>query len=152
MQPYEEEHIETVRPAAQPVQPVQQVPAQPVAPVAPVTTTDYVRHSATVVKPYNYRLERGIWFAVGLIDALIAIRFFMRLLGASSDSAFVRFIYGITGPLVAPFRGIFPESGTGTYILEPASVIAILIYALIAWALIALLRILAAPRGHRPTP
>jgi len=144
MQPYEEEHVETVVPVSRPVQPVEaSVPVQPVA-------TEYVRHSATVVRPHDHRLERGIWFLVGLIDALIAIRFFMRLLGASNDSGFVRFIYGITAPLVAPFRGIFPESGQGSYILEPASIVAILIYALIGWALIALIRILSANRGTRP--
>ena len=144
MQPYEEEHIETVRP----VQP--QAPVAPIQGVQPAGSSEYVRHSATVVRPYNHRLERGIWFLVGLIDTLIAIRFFMRLLGASSDSGFVRFVYGITGPLVAPFRGIFAESGQGTYILEPAAIVAILIYSLIGWALIALIKILSAPRGDRP--
>ena len=96
------------------------------------------------------RLENATWFAIGLVDSVIAIRFFMRLLGASYEAPFVRFIYGGTVPLVAPFRGIFPEPGQGTSILEPAAIVAILVYALMAWALIALIKILSAPRGERP--
>jgi uncharacterized protein YggT (Ycf19 family) len=150
MEPYEEDHIETVGPAARPVQPLDSaVPVRPMTAVQPVATA-YYSHSERVVRPYNYRPERAIWFVVGLVDSLIAIRFLMRLLGASFDAAFVGFIYGITAPLVAPFRGIFAESGQGTYILEPAAVVAILIYALIGWAVITLIRILSAPRGERP--
>lgn len=150
MEPYKEEHVEAVGAAVQPVAaPLDPgTLAQPPAPLQPVAA-EYYRHSATVVRSYNHRLERGIWFAVGLIDSLIAIRFFMRLLGASYDAPFVRFIYGITSPLVAPFRGIFAESGQGTYILEPASLVAILIYALIGWALIALIRIVSAHGSNR---
>jgi len=47
---------------------------------------------------------------------------------------------------VAPFRGIFQSSGSGNYVLEPESLIAIAIYILIAWGLVALIRILSTPR------
>jgi len=83
---------------------------------------------------------------VALLDAMIAIRFFMKLLGASYSADFVRFMYGITAPLVGPFRGIFPASGSGSYVLEPESLIAIAIYLLIGWGVVALIRIMRAPR------
>lgn len=106
------------------------------------------RHVETVSPAV--RLENATWLVLGLVDSVIAIRFFMRLLGASYDAAFVRFIYGVTLPLVAPFRGILAESGQGTSLLEPTAIVAILVYALMAWALIALIKILSAPRGERP--
>ena len=110
------------------------------------------RHEARHVEMVGpaVRLTNATWFVVGLVDSGIAIRFFMHLLGASYDAAFVRFIYGVTLPLVAPFRGVFAESGQGTSILEPAAIVAILVYALMAWALIALIKALWAPRGERP--
>jgi uncharacterized protein YggT (Ycf19 family) len=100
----------------------------------------------TVVREYDPRVERVIWFIVAVIDSMIAIRFFMKLLGASYQADFVRFMDGVTGPLVAPFRGIFQASGSGNYVLEPESLIAIAIYLLIGWGVVALVRIVRTPR------
>jgi uncharacterized protein YggT (Ycf19 family) len=101
---------------------------------------------STVVRGYDPRAERVIGFIVAVIGSLIAIRFFMKLLGASYQADFVRFMYGVTGPLVAPFRGIFQTSGSGNYVLEPESLIAIAIYLLIGWGVVALIRIIGTPR------
>ena len=122
-------------------------PVAPGAPVAPgrVAQGEYYSRTTTV-RGYDPRVERVIWFVIGLIASLIAIRFFMKLLGASMQADFVRFIYGVTGPLVGPFRGIFASTGAGNNILEPESLIAIAIYVLIGWALVALVRILLTPR------
>jgi uncharacterized protein YggT (Ycf19 family) len=99
---------------------------------------------------YNYRAERVVWFITGLIVALVAIRFVMKLLGASLASAFTGFLYGLTEPLVAPFRGIFPAGGQSGYVFEPSSLVAIVIYALIGWGIVALIRIMSAPRMRKP--
>jgi uncharacterized protein YggT (Ycf19 family) len=99
--------------------------------------------------PYNLRAVQVTWFLIGLITALIAIRFLLKALGASSQAQFVAFVYGVTGPLVAPFQGIFPTSAQGYYILEPSSLIAIVIYLLIGWAIVTLIKIATAPRGRR---
>ena len=82
-----------------------------------------------------------VWFVAGLIDVLIALRFGLKLLGASTQSAFVTFIYGTTAALVAPFRGIFPDSGQGFFIFEPSSLMAIAIYTLIGWGVATLIQI-----------
>jgi len=132
--------------------PAPEPPAGPMSPVAGVPPAAAVRpgsssyYSRTTVGAYDPRAERVIWFVTGLIAGLLAIRFFMKLLGASMQADFVRFIYGVTGPLVGPFRGIFAATGAGNYILEPESLIAIAIYVLIGWALVALVRILLTPR------
>ncbi len=67
-------------------------------------------------------------------------------MGASPQAEFVGFMYGVTAPLVAPFRGIFPDTGQGFFIFEPASLVAIAIYALAGWAIVGLIRITTAPR------
>jgi uncharacterized protein YggT (Ycf19 family) len=103
-------------------------------------------YSEVAVAPYNVRLVRTIWFIVGLIDALLLIRFVLRLLGASVSASFVQFMYGITDPLIAPFRGIFHTSGSGSYVFEPESLVAIIVYTLIGWGLVTLVRIITAPR------
>jgi uncharacterized protein YggT (Ycf19 family) len=150
MRPIEEERWERVD---------REVPTNPrtdpvvdrtVRPGEPGHEEYYSRSSSTVVRAYDPRVERVIWFIVAVIDSLIAIRFFMKLLGASYQADFVRFMYGVTGPLVAPFRGIFAPSGSGSYVLEPESLIAIAIYLLIGWAVVALIRIVSTPRTTRP--
>lgn len=122
---------------------------EPAAPVRPghLVREEYVA-PVPIVKTYDPRVERAIWFVVGIIAGLIAIRFFLKMLGASMQADFVRFIYGVTGPLVGPFQGIFPATGSGNYVLEPESLIAIAIYVLIGWALVALVRIVTAPRSR----
>jgi len=128
--------------------PVVDPAARPVSPVAPGVPPSSTYYSRTTVGGYDPRAERVIWFVTGLIAGLLAIRFFMKLLGASTQADFVRFIYGVTGPLVGPFRGIFAATGAGNNILEPESLIAIAIYLLIGWALVALIRILLTPRSR----
>lgn len=120
-------------------------PVRQVAEVAPVAAVAPVRHMAT----YNYRAVQVTWFVVGLIDILIAIRFIEKLLSASPSSAFVGFTYGVTAPLVAPFTGIFPTSAQGSFIFEPASLVAIAVYALLGWGIATLIRIVTTPRGTR---
>ncbi len=105
------------------------------------------REERVALAPYNYRAVQITWFVFGLINALIGIRFLLKMLGASPQAAFVSFMYGVTGPLVAPFRGIFPDNGQGFYIFEPASLVAIVVYLLLGWGIVALIRIATAPKG-----
>jgi hypothetical protein len=99
---------------------------------------------------YNFRAAAAVGFIVGVIDVLIAGRFLLKLLGASAQSSFVSFISGLSSPLLAPFHGIFPNSGSATNIFEPASLVAIGVYALIGWGAVVLIRIATAPRGTKP--
>jgi hypothetical protein len=104
----------------------------------PVTST-----RVTELRPAsNYRAEQVIWFVVGVVDALLIIRFLLKLLGASLASGFVRFMYDLTAVMVAPFHGIFNTVASGRSVLEPESVVAIAIYTLIGWGLAALIRLM----------
>jgi YGGT family protein len=99
---------------------------------------------------YNFRAVAVVGFIVGIVDILIAARFLGKLLGASSQSAFVSFIYQVSSPLVAPFKGIFGNGGSGTNTFETASLVAIAVYAVIGWGIVVLIRIVTAPRGTKP--
>jgi hypothetical protein len=110
-----------------------------VRPVATTTSTAvYRRRSA------NYRAIQAVWWVVGFIDTLIAIRFLLKLFGAN-PAPFVQFMYNVTWPLVAPFHGIFNTDQVGRSVLEPESLVAIAIYTLIGWGIVSLMRIMAGP-------
>jgi hypothetical protein len=116
---------------------------EPVRPVAPVTTsrTAVYREGGT-----NYRAIQIVWWIVGFIDVLIAIRFLLKLFGAN-PAPFVRFMYDVTWPLVAPFHGIFNSDQVGRSVFEPESLVAIGIYSLIGWGIVSLIRIMSRPRS-----
>jgi hypothetical protein len=82
----------------------------PASAPAPVSLTEEGR--------YNFRAAAIVGFFVGVVDILIAARFLGKLLGASAQSAFVSFINTVSGPLVAPFQGIFGNGGSKTNSFE----------------------------------
>ncbi|HZQ49163.1 MAG TPA: YggT family protein [Candidatus Dormibacteraeota bacterium] len=123
----------------------QPAPASTPAP-APVAQSS----SITEQGRYNFRAAAVVGFIVGVADILIAARFLGKLLGASSQSAFVSFIYQVSSPLVAPFKGIFGNAGSNSNSFETASLVAIVVYAVIGWGLVMLIRIITAPRGTKP--
>lgn len=99
---------------------------------------------------YNFRAAAVVGFIVGAVDILIAARFLGKLFGASSSSAFVNFIYQVSGVLVAPFQGIFGNGGSKGNTFETADLVAIVVYAVIGWGIVMLIRIVTAPRGTKP--
>jgi hypothetical protein len=120
----------------------QQSPAIASAPVE--------RPSVSERAPYNFRAAAAVGFIVGVVDILIAARFLGKLFGASAHSAFVNFIYQVSGPIVSPFTGIFGDTGSKTNTFETASLVALVVYAVIGWGLVVLIRIVTAPKGTKP--
>lgn len=90
-------------------------------------------------------LKRIVWYIAGVIIALLLLRIVLLLLAANQGSGFVDFIYGLSGFFAAPFYGIFsyqPSYGQSTF--EISSVVAIVIYALVAWGIAKLLTLTSA--------
>jgi uncharacterized protein YggT (Ycf19 family) len=90
--------------------------------------------------------RRVILYILDVLEVLLAFRFFLRLLAANPASPFVSFIYAVTEPFVFPFRGIFPEIAARGAVLEWAVVLAMVVYAVIAWGIVRLIWILSAHR------
>ena len=49
-----------------------------------------------------------------IIEGIIGLRFFFKLVGANPNSGFVSWIYDWSAPFVAPFKGIFGQDNTST--------------------------------------
>ena len=126
---------------------------QPDPASAPVTAPAYApaEHVSMASEgSYNFRAVAIVWFVVGAVDIFIAARFLGKLLGASAQSAFVNFIYHVSSPMVAPFAGIFGDTGSKTNTFETASLVAIVVYLVIGWGLMVAIRIATAPHGTKP--
>jgi uncharacterized membrane protein len=111
--------------------------------VEPTPTVATDRTESTTYDPYasrratSIKVMRAIYLLFGLIEALLVIRFVLKALAASAEAGFAQLIYAVTGPLVAPFVGLFgtPQAGSGA-VLELHTLIAMLIYALVAWLVV----------------
>lgn len=89
-------------------------------------------------------IQAIISFIVGIIEFLLAFRFVFLVFGANPANGFVSWIYDMSQPLAAPFIGIFgsprlAEGAVVTGVFEVASLIAIVVYGLIGYALMRLL-------------
>ncbi|HSW88384.1 MAG TPA: hypothetical protein VLG12_04435 [Candidatus Saccharimonadales bacterium] len=88
-----------------------------------------------------------IYFLCGLVEILLIFRLILKLTGANPGSTFVSLIYSVTQLSVIPFLGIFPQTTgqgvTTTAIFEPATLVAIIVYAVLAWSIIQLVTILS---------
>ena len=141
---YDREVVRQETTTGEPVRPV--APVTPATPVTPVTTSSTSRTAIHSEGRSTNRTIQIIWWVVGFVDVLIAIRFLLKLFGAN-PAPFVRFMYDLTWPLVAPFHGIFNTAQEGRSILEPESLVAMAIYALIGWGIVSLIRLMSRPRS-----
>lgn len=92
--------------------------------------------SAESSAPTSVVAERVVWYIVGFIVALLALRLVLQLLGANQGNAFVDFVYGLSGIFAAPFFGMFSYTPSyGVSYFEVSTLVAILIYTLIGWGI-----------------
>jgi hypothetical protein len=88
-------------------------------------------------------ISRIIWFVAGIILLLLAFRFVLALLGANPSNSFAQFIYNTSHPFVAPFFNLFNYNNIqyGSSRFEIYTLVAMAVYAAIAWVLSALANI-----------
>jgi len=84
---------------------------------------------------FTFKATQLIWLLFGILEALIALRIGLMLIGANPGSPIVALIYGFTSLFLFPFTGLIGSPTVGNIVLELSSLFAMLIYALIAWAL-----------------
>lgn len=87
----------------------------------------------------RHKVKKIVYYILGVLEVLFAFRLLFKLLGANPGSIFVSFIYTVSQAFMAPFAGIFRPSVTSGVetqsVLEPATIIAMIVYALIAWGI-----------------
>ena len=69
-----------------------------------------------------------------MLEALLALRIGLKLIGANADNPFAAPLYGFTDIFVFPFAGLIGTPTADGMALEISSVIAMVVYALAGWA------------------
>jgi uncharacterized protein YggT (Ycf19 family) len=175
VQPVYQQPVVPAQPVV-PVQPVYQQPVVPVEPAPVVDTArtysesgdvrvENVRHGyydadgnlvtreeQVFDDPYIRRLNaldrvsRIVYFLMGVLEVLLALRFLFRVINAESGNGFVNFIYNFTRPFVAPFNGIFNDQvlNRGS-VAEISTLLAMALYAILTYGIIQLLYLVLTP-------
>ena len=106
-------------------------------------------HEERVVRNVNleyrealYKVTQFIWLLFGGLEALIGIRVILMLIGANPASTFTAFVYQFSELFLWPFRNIVANPAFQNYILEITSLIAMIVYPLIGWAIVRLIWVL----------
>ena len=112
---------------------------------SPNTVNVVSRSPVEVPASETQTVEYLIYYLLGALEILLAFRLILKLTGASMSSGFVSMIYGLSNIFIWPFEGIFrrgfaPGVET-TAVLEPATLVALIVYAIVAWGIVKLVRI-----------
>lgn len=93
------------------------------------------------IKPL-YRGTQVIWYIFYVIETILLFRFLLKLVGADPSVWFSQLINGLSYPFAEPFLYIVrsPRVETGG-VLEWSTLLAMMVYWVIAWGIIHLLMI-----------
>ncbi len=123
--------------------PVNQVPQNPQVNPTGQAYVDQAPASATTQRNDSIdKVIQLVWFLVGFINVILLLRIIFLLFNAQL-SGFSRFLYNVTNIFAMPFFGIFPAPSEGTTYFDTAALVAIVIYTLLAWGVVTLIKIIA---------
>jgi hypothetical protein len=106
-------------------------------------------HEEHVVRDINleyresiYKVVQFVWLLFGALEGLIAVRMLLKLIGANPGSWFAALVYQLSDLFLWPFQNLTVNPAFGNFVFELTSLIALLVYALIAWGLVRLIWVL----------
>jgi YggT family protein len=96
----------------------------------------------------TFKATQMIWLLLGLLEAGIALRVVFKLIGVNAANSFASLLYSVTDLFVAPFASLTGAPAAGGMVLEISSIIAMIVYLLIGWAMERIVYVLFyRPRG-----
>lgn len=90
-----------------------------------------------------------VWLLAGMLEILLGLRFILKLMAANPAAPFVDFIYSLSAPFLWPFFGITGTPAANNMVLEIPTLIAMIVYALLAWIVVRVIRLLMTPTASR---
>lgn len=92
------------------------------------------------------KIDQTLWLLLGILEALLGIRFFLKLIAANPASGFAQFIYGLSDLFLLPFFGLTQTPSANGSVLEIPTIIAMIVYALLFWFAVYIVHLV----GERP--
>ncbi len=95
------------------------------------TRTAYASEST---KPL-YRGVQIVWYILGVLEVLLAFRFFLKLAGANPAAGFSKLIFDLSYPFAAPFLSVFNITQVDGKVFEWTTLLAIVVYLIVAYGI-----------------
>ncbi len=114
-----------------------------------VSTEQVTRDVAAERRQGMDQLNQIMYTILGILEIGLGLRLVLRLIAANASSGFADFIYGVTGPFIAPFAGLVGTPTSGGTILEITTLIAMAVYALFFWIVLQVIAIVMARPSAR---
>lgn len=73
---------------------------------------------------------------VGVIEFLLSLRFVFKFFVVNVGTPFVAWVYGVTAGLVSPFARIVPDLKLGGFVVDFATLVALIVYILIGYLIL----------------
>jgi hypothetical protein len=100
------------------------------------------RDEAQQQRLFTLKAMQLIWLGLGILEVLIGLRIIFKLIAANSGNPLASLLYGFTNLFLFPFAGLLPTPTSGGMVLEISSLIAMVVYALLAWAAATLVEVI----------
>ena len=94
-------------------------------------------YNSPTTKPL-FRGTQVVWYLFTLLEILLIFRLGLKFAGANPSAGFTSFIYAVTWPFANPFLNVFRITRVEGSIFEWTTLLAMLVYWLIAFAIIRL--------------
>jgi len=88
------------------------------------------------------KVTNFIWWSTGIVEGLIGLRVVLRMMAANPGNPFASFIYTLSNVFLWPFQTLVNNPSSEGVVLEVSSVIAMMVYLLLAWVVVELLWLL----------
>lgn len=115
---------------------VQQTTTRQATTAVPATSGEYHQ------KKRIFRAYQVIYYLLGLVEVLLAARILFKLFGANAASPFISMLYGVSDIFALPFAGIFGVTATQTSVLEWSTIVAMVVYAVVAYGAVELFQLI----------
>lgn len=95
-------------------------------------------YNSPTTKPL-FRATQVVWYLFTLLEILLVFRLGLKFAGANPSAGFSSFIYSVTWPFAQPFIAVFRTTFVGNQIFEWTTLLAMVVYYLIAWGIVSIL-------------
>ena len=89
-----------------------------------------------------YRTAQIIWLLFGMLEAAIVLRIILKLMAANPANPFANLVYTFTDIFLWPFFGLTATPQIGGIVFELSSIVALVVYAVVAWVVVRLIWLL----------
>ncbi|MBJ7609023.1 MAG: YggT family protein [Candidatus Dormibacteraeota bacterium] len=93
------------------------------------------------------RLRQLLRLALLVVEAMVALRIVLKVTGANAQAGFSSFVYRVSSPFVEPFHPVFADQSVNQHPFEVGSLLAMVVYAALAYLAVRVVRIILSPRA-----